>query len=138
MQQSCDSCLSTSDGCEWCAKTAQCAISPGPGAVSECVGPAKQGLCPTYGDCRMCEYTPSELAWLAAHGDESLGRSIYGAMPEPTSSQDPTTTCDETKGETWCALKRACVQDWVGGENGPCKVMDAPEVTHSPNGFIGS
>jgi len=32
--------------------------------------------------------------------------------------------CDKEQGYTWCAFKQGCVQDWVGGQNGPCQPFD--------------
>eukprot|EP00299_Pterocystis_sp_00344_P006709 c1868_g1_i1.p1 GENE.c1868_g1_i1~~c1868_g1_i1.p1 ORF type:complete len:734 (-),score=99.37 c1868_g1_i1:78-2279(-) len=133
MQQACDSCLSISDGCEWCGKTSQCSKKPGPGSATSCVGPVKYGLCPTYGECHMCDYTQEELWWLQQNGEESVGRQLNQNMPEPSESVP---VCNAEKKETWCALKRMCVQDWVGGVNGPCQPMEASEKPRALNGFI--
>lgn len=147
MQQACDSCLTTSDGCEWCAGTASCDKAPGPGATTACAGPSKQGLCPLYGECHMCDYSPDELAWLALHGERTgLSGTHSSSMPEAEDNHDMhpddvARLCDSTKSETWCEPKRICVQDWVGGMNGPCHVDESVVVnTHrrSLNGFIGA
>jgi hypothetical protein len=81
----------------------------------------------------MCDYSSAELLWLQEHGEPSIGRQLNENMPEPLVSVP---WCNAENNESWCALKRMCVQDWVGGVNGPCLAMEAVEKPRAPNGFI--
>jgi len=59
-------------------------------------------------------------------------------MPEADGAPEIGGVCDADNSETWCEAKQRCVQDWVGGQNGPCE--ETPEVVtkrvHALNGFI--
>lgn len=136
-----------SDGCEFCAKTASCAKKPGPEGVSSCVGPIKRGHCPLYGDCDVCDFSPLELKWMSENGDATIGslQDSFTAMPEVEDDdreEDVARGCNVDSRETWCERKQKCVQNWVGGIDGPCNEVAASTTRetrrHMFNGFISS
>lgn len=93
----------------------------------------------------MCDYTPSELAWLDANGDTTLGSTqpADGVMNEPDASpqdiaEEAQGTCEIDLGFTWCEAKHMCVQNWGGGVNGPCEPIKTAHVQHAMNGFIST
>lgn len=133
VQIACDSCLSVSDGCEWCGQTSTCGQKPAPNETSQCEGPNRTGICPVYGECHVCDYTSDELEWLSLNGHASHGAplSSMGGMDSPEEDAVPVCTAPGTK---WCARYMKCT-------NLPCpvsKVMVGEEKIGEKRSRVGS